>query len=277
VQRATTGRRHTRVGSITVAELIRKQPGPVRIPSFDEADTDLLVTELLGTHVDPDDELEFAAGRASKAGKVARFAGIATGVAVLGASVVAATVFAGTRPTRHQDAPLTPPLQITGVSALRPDVLDAQLGPDQPAAAAPLTSAVGPTGSLAPAPDAGPGNAPDSPPAAASSVRLPAGGPDAVRAVRQFYDLVLSQPGAALQLVDPALLGGDPRGLAQAWREVRGIQVDSVVQRPDRSVLATVVFRQVDGHAVRVEQLFWLTEGAAPRITNSEILSAQRS
>src|SRR5689334_23486203 len=49
VQRpATTGRRHTRAGSISVAELIKQQPVPMRILSNEEAATDALVTSLLG-------------------------------------------------------------------------------------------------------------------------------------------------------------------------------------------------------------------------------------
>jgi len=43
VQRpATTGRRHARAGSISVADLINQQPSPMRIPSNEEAATDAL-------------------------------------------------------------------------------------------------------------------------------------------------------------------------------------------------------------------------------------------
>ncbi|MET1072614.1 MAG: hypothetical protein ABWY11_08220, partial [Umezawaea sp.] len=83
----TTGRRHNRTGSITVAELIRNQPSPVRIPSREEADTEDLMEDVLG--------LEETDQRRSN--RAAKAAGLVAGGLVLFASVAAASILAGHR------------------------------------------------------------------------------------------------------------------------------------------------------------------------------------
>jgi hypothetical protein len=120
VEHATTGRRHSRAGSITVAELIRKQPVPIRIPSCEEADTDGFVHDLLG----PPHQ---RTARPGKARTVAKLAGIATGALVLCTSVTVASLTARDRPAVDASARLARPAEISGANALLPSFLDRQL------------------------------------------------------------------------------------------------------------------------------------------------------
>lgn len=265
---ATTGRRHSRAGSISVAELIKQQP--MRIPSSEEAATDALVTSLLG----PTENMTATTAvipavpgrrRRSKKNRVAKAAGLLTGAIVLVSSVTGAAVLAGKRPANTGIPVSERPVALSGASALRPDVLSAQLPNERP----PLPSTADtpmpqPSALLLEAPE------PTTP-------EVSVGPQPQVDVVKRFYELLTTKPNAAAKLLSPDLVGKNPKEFVEAWGMIKTVNVDQTSVRPDGSVLAVVSMQELDGSWLRIEQLFWLTDTTQPRIIGTEVLSAQRS
>ncbi|PRY43648.1 hypothetical protein [Umezawaea tangerina] len=263
----TTGRRHNRAGSITVAELIRNQPSPVRIPSREEADTEDLVEDVLGME-------ETDQRRSNRAAKAA---GLVAGALVLFASVAAASILAGNRPESTSAPRTAAAIELSGSTALRPDLLSARLG-DEPAAAP--TAETTPSASNAPIAADPRTETPSSAPPTGSAAAPPSvaiGSQPRIDVVREFYSLLPAQPAAAALLLTSDLVGGDALGFVRSWSTIKAITVDSTTQRPDGSVLAEVSMQELDGRWLRVEQLFWFGDTSVPKIVGTELLSAQRS
>jgi hypothetical protein len=274
---ATTGRRHTRAGSISVAELIKQQPAPMRILSNEEAATDALVTSLLG----PTESMSATTavipavhGRRRRTGssRLARAAGLLTGAVVLVSSIAGAAVLASKRPPNVGIPVSERPVALSGSSALRPDVLSAQLPNEHPA---PRTTAA--TQAM-PMPDPSALLLETSGAAAEPSTPEVSVGPlPQVDVVKKFYELLTTEPGSAARLLSPELVGANPAEFVRSWGRIRTVNVDQTSVRPDGSVLAVVSMQEADGSWLRVEQLFWLTSTTQPRIVGTEVLSAQRS
>ncbi|WP_367134982.1 hypothetical protein [Saccharothrix sp. HUAS TT1] len=258
MQRLTTsGRRHNRAGSVTVAELIGKQPAPVRIRTRDQAAGHVLVTDP------PADHTPAVAGRANR---TAKLAGVATGAIVLLASVAAASILAQDRPTGPDQPQVTSPAPITGSTALRPDLLVAEL------VGGPVDRAPEPVGRTAPLA----ADQPPDVPAVVSPAELALGSQPGVDVVRRFFELLPTRPGDASRLLSPDLLGGDPRDFVDSWGQVQSITIESTRLRPDGAVLAVVSMQERTGRWIRVEQVFRLTDTTVPRIVGTEVVSAQR-
>lgn len=267
---ATTGRRHTRAGSISVAELINQQPSPMRIPSNEEAATDALVTSLLGptenmtatTAVIP---VVSGRRRRQRRNRLAKAAGLLTGAIVLVSAVAGAAVLAGKRPANTGVPATERPIALSGSSALRPDVLSAQLPnenkPRQTAADTPLPQ---PSALLLETPE------PTTP-------EVSIGPQPQVDVVKRFYELLTTKPNSAAKLLSPDLVGANPKEFVESWSIIKTVNVDQTSVRPDGSVLAVVSMQELDGSWLRIEQLFWLTDTTQPRIVGTEVLSAQRS
>lgn len=270
----TTGRRHTRAGSITVAELIKKQPSPIRIPSREQAETEELVGDLLGV-----EEAGMGEGTGKRRSNSAtKAAGLVTGALVLFASVAAASILAGHRPSGPGQPTYGAPVEINGSTALRPDLLSAHLRDEstsQPTTAPGETKA--PAVLNAPI-AADPNTAPeaDEPPADAVP-NVAVGQQPKIDVVRGFFELLPAQPAAAARLLSPDLLGGSTVDFVESWGTIKAITIDSTTLRPDGSVLAVVSMQEIDGRWLRLEQLFWFADTSVPRIIGTEVLSAQRS
>jgi hypothetical protein len=279
VQRpATTGRRHNRVGSISVAELIKQQPGPVRILSTEEAGTDALVTSLLG----PTENMTATTAvipvtpgrrRRTKSSRTAKVAGLVTGAIVLVSSVAGAAVLAGNRPANVGIPGTERLVALSGSSALRPDVLSAQLPNERP----PLQTT--PDAAAAPMPQPSELLLETSAPTSAepSTPEVSVGPLPQVDVVKKFYELLMTKPGSAAKLLSPDLVGANPADFVKSWGTVKVVNVDQTSVRPDGSVLAVVSMQEADGSWLRIEQIFWLTSTTQPRIVGTEVLSAQRS
>jgi len=268
VQRpAPTGRRHTRAGSISVAELIKQQPSPMRIPSNEEAATDALVTSLLGPTETTVTIPAIAAGRRRRTAKnrAAKIACLLTGAIVLVSSVAGAALLADKRPANTGIPVSERPVALSGSSALRPDVLSAQLPNDR----APLRQT---TGVAMPQPPALLLETPEP-----TTPEVSTGPQPQVDVVRRFYELLTTKPNSAAKLLSPDLVGTDPKEFVESWSMIRAVNVDQTSLRPDGSVLAVVSMQEVNGSWLRIEQLFWLTDTTQPRIIGTEVLSAQRS
>ncbi|GAA3842151.1 hypothetical protein GCM10022243_05670 [Saccharothrix violaceirubra] len=245
MQRTTRGgRRHGRTGSVSVAELIRRQPtslrAPVRRPAAVEADVE--------PHSRPTN-------------RTARTAGFATGAFVLVAAVAAATFLAHRREPGPTNPATRSPVAISGAPALRPDKLWAELG------GTPASLSVAPFADfrideaavVVPPPEATAGSKPQ------------------VDIVRRFYELLPAKPAAAARLLSPDLVGTSPGEFVAAWEGIKAITIESTSLRPDGAVHAAVSMQGRSGDWIRVEQLFWLTDTTTPRIVGTEVISAQRS
>jgi hypothetical protein len=277
VERPKTGHRHE-AGSVTVVDLIRRQHGPVRIPSADELSTtefvgDLLGDDLLGPAPEPD--------RRGWLARSAKLAGLGVGSLVLCGSVVLASTLTH---DRHEPviAPPPAPSLLVGADALRPDALAAQLAGTHTSPIPLPTTVPAPHSRVAvahPRTVAATGTtpAPTTEPAVSSPVTTEPldGPPTAVDVVRSFFRLVATQPTAATQLVDPTLLEADPLGFARSWSSMTKITVDSVTVNPDDSVQAVVRMLEPDGTWLRVVELLHVTGGDDPVIDGAQLLSAQ--
>lgn len=273
MDRPRNGHRRHDTGSITVVDLIRRQQGPVRIPSADERDTVQFVSELLGPADTVTTDADLAGGHEHRGwlARSAKLAGLAVGsLALCGSMVVAAEL------THHRTAAtVTRPATtvLTGVGALRPDTVAAALSgpriaPPTPAhTTAPTVAGGRETGTIV----GGPPAAPAAPPAA-----QPATGSTAIGVVRTFYRLVGSDPNAAAALIDPSLLAADPIGFAQAWSALSRIDIESVQQTSAGTVQAVIRMQSLDGTWVRVVEQVHVTDGSSPVIDGAELLSAQR-
>ncbi|MCS7482251.1 hypothetical protein ACFFQW_32960 [Umezawaea endophytica] len=268
----TTGRRHNRVGSITVAELIRKQPSPVRIPSREEAETDVLVVDVLGLEESP---------HRRRPNRAAKAAGLMTGALVLFASVAAASILAGKRPQGPEEQPVAAPIELSGSTALRPDLLSARLGNDPaPVPGAAATGSPGTSPSAVPVPNAplaaDPKRDPGTPPATtAAPPTVPSTSQPKIDVVRGFYDLLPANPAEASRLLTADLVGGNTLDFIRSWSTIRAITVESTTLQPEGSVLAEVSMQELDGRWLRVLQRFWFADTSTPKIIATELLSAQ--
>jgi hypothetical protein len=242
----------------------------------------------------------------SRAAKVARFAGYTAGALALCGYVAAASLIIGRTPSIGAVAQSAQPGAITGATALRPDLLGAQLGApvdgpvapttksdETPVSSAPPTarptdeqqgtSNVGTPQATTPAtPLATPQSDSQQPVNAEPSTAEPstagpstAGPADNAEVVREFYRLIRSQPAAAFGLIDPVLRGSDRSGFVSSWSAVRAVNVERVESRPDKSILAVVSVQRSDGSWLVVQQLLRTTDTTPLRIAGVEILSAQ--
>jgi hypothetical protein len=272
VQRpTTTGRRHNRAGSITVEELIRKQPIPIRIPSVEEADTDVLVREVLGL-----EEAKYH----RRPNRAAKAMGLVTGALVLFASVATASILAGHRPENPEQPPTAAPVELSGSTALRPDLLSARLGNEEPTRAGADTPGPAPSANPLPNPPiaADPKLDPSTAPTAVvAPPRVPATSQPKIDVVRKFYQLLPANPTEAARLLTADLVGRDPLDFVRSWNTIKAITVDGTALRPDGSVLAEVSMQELDGRWLRVEQRFWFADTSTPKIIGTELLSAQRN
>ncbi|MGI5504525.1 hypothetical protein [Lentzea sp. CA-135723] len=274
---ATTGRRHNRAGSISVAELIKQQPTSIRILSNEDAATDALVTSLLG----PTENMTATTAvipvvpgrrrRDTKPSRAGRVAGLLTGAIVLVSSIAGAAILAGKRPDNAGVPVSERPVALSGSSALRPDVLSAQLPNERP----PVPT----TGTAVPMPQPSALLLEPSAQETADSAtpEVSVGPLPQVDVVKKFYELLTTKPGAAAKLLSPELVGASPAEFVKSWGTIRTVNVDQTSVRPDGSVLAVVSMQEADGSWLRIEQLFWLTSTTQPRIVGTEVLSAQRS
>jgi hypothetical protein len=249
-----------------VAELIKKQPSPIRIPSREQAETEELVGDLLG----PEE-----AGSSRRSNRAAKAAGLMTGAIVLFASVAAASFLAGHRPAGPDRPVPGAPIEISGSSALRPDLLSAHLRDES-------GSQPTDTGEAQALPNppiaADPNVEPEATAQPSDAVPNVATGPQPkIDVVRGFFELLPAQPVEAARLLSPELLGGSTGEFVESWSTIKAITIDSTTLRPDGSVLAVVSMQEIDGRWLRLEQLFWFADTSVPRIVGTEVLSAQRS
>jgi hypothetical protein len=229
-----------------------------------EADTVQFVEGLLGTADGPIEHRGWLA-------RSAKLAGLALGSLALCGSMVAASALTHHRPPAAAPRPATTTV-LTGVCALRPDTVAAQLSGKHSGTPAPQT----PTVAAGRAVGTIVGSAPPPAPPIARPAQKPAGTPTAAALVRAFYQLVRTDPNQASGLIDPALLSTDVSGFDQAWSSLSQIDIESIQPVSANSVQAVIRMRQPDGTWLRVVELLHVTDGSNPLIDGAQLLSAQR-
>lgn len=275
MDRPSNGHRRHDAGSITVVDLIRRQQGPVRIPSAEQTDTVEFVDSLLGTTMRGN--VERPRGWLARGAKLA---GLAFGSIVLCGSVYAASIL-----TQDRSQPTAPAgsdsAVLTGVGALLPDAVAAQLSDGAPTATTtarptPLTSTITGRPPAGGAAGGEPGGHPrkadpstSDPVSPAENLVSPA---DVVRA---FYQLVATDPTLATQLLSPSLLHGDGNGFDDEWQGMSGVRIESVRQTSPHGVQAVIRLREPDGTCLRVVESLHVAGGGDPLIDGAELLSAQ--
>lgn len=261
-----SGKRHVRDGSVTVAELIRRQPYFVAVPVV-PADPEIVPAPA----AEPEPQLVPEDGDRAPSLR-ARILAAAIGTVALFGAVGATAAISTTRPidTVAAHAP-SGSNAITGAGALRPDLVAQRLGylPRQvastrdielPSARTPAADEPGPGAQGGPAVH---------PPAA--DLTQP------TNVVREFYRRLQQRSDDATGLLDPELLGADSPGFRSSWAAVRQVTPDSVTAQPDGSVLGAITVRQEDGSLLHMQQRFFLTAARPPLIDRVELVSAQQS
>lgn len=260
-------------GTVTVVDLMKRQQLPVRIPSADELDRMGLVDDLLGPA--PADERH----RGWMA-RTAKLVGLGVGSLVLCGSVVAASTLTRTHRVPAPAAVAPGATLLTGVDALRPDTLAAQLSGRRPAPARVTTvpsARSAPSRTSAAYGAAGPVQAaPRTGGTAQQSVAASSGPPSPADLVREFFTEASTSPSSAAQLIDPALLATDPTGFTRSWLSTEQLTIESVRTNADGTVQAVVHLLGTDGTRMRVVELLHVTNGDNPLIAGAELLSAQR-
>ncbi|GGM58807.1 hypothetical protein GCM10012275_32480 [Longimycelium tulufanense] len=259
---STTGRRHPRSGSVSVAELIRNHP---HLRTREAIESERFVEELLG----PD--RPSAPEGPGKAVQLLRFVLVSVGVLVVCGAVGAASVIVSARPHIPTAAAAPTPTEITGPTVLRPDLLHGTLTtPAHPAVARTLRAAP-----------------PTTPPAGfepfirGAETRPITTDPSAsglgsgVEVVREFYRLLSSEPAAAFALLDQQMVGNDPLGFVSSWRTVRAVRLARVEPGRDGSVRVSVSMQRPEGDWLHTEQLLTVSRTSPPRIVGAQLLSAQ--
>jgi hypothetical protein len=268
VDRLTTGRRHVRVGSVTVTELLTKQassPAHCTDSSPTELDdaTDTIAV-VPATHRRP----------TTKAAQLAKLATLGVATAVLCGAVAVASMIAHQR--REAAQPSTrPTVRITGEQALLPDQLNkTPLAAVAPTSVHPPVAAASPEVTQQTATD--PLTSQDvSSGTTASAGTAQIGAASDLDLVREFYENLPASPTSAFELLSSDLLNTSLGEFLESWSTIHAVDGLDVVQRAD-GVLATVRLRLADGSHLRIQQLLTVAESPR-RIVGVQLLSAQHN
>lgn len=289
-----SGKRHVRDGSVTVAEIIGRQPHFVSGSPLNEIELPKPPPVPRLARERPVDEVH-------PPSLLARVATLTVGTLALLGAVGATAAISGTPPAQ-------PPAQgpagapITGENALRPDLVAQRLGYLPQRAPFPVTDTGLPSVRPTTVPSAAaPGPASQQPGAATTTGQPPgsAGSPPAglpsassapasthettaepeqpAEVVRAFYQRLRDKSGDAQSLLSPGLLGSDLPGFLLSWRSVRAVEPIAITTQPDGSVLGTVAVQQANGSWLRLQQHFSLSAAHPPVIDRVELISAQQS
>ncbi|ALG13784.1 hypothetical protein [Kibdelosporangium phytohabitans] len=291
MERPTSGRRHIRAGSVTVAELIKNRPTPVHAESHDdEAVTEQMPAGIATEPMPPISSADDAEQvqppapnthrrRPARSGQLAKLAGLGVATVVLCGSIAAASII-NTRRQASTDAAERPVAEMTDEQALLPNMFTLTAGntprittelpaPNKGSASATVDN---PAGSRRPADAKKLSGSASAPPTQTANAA-----PTDTELVREYYKLLAKHPQQAVSLLDGLLRQTDLSRFVDSWSQTRDIRVIDVQSRGDGALLAVVEMILPDGATARVQQLLRVTDGQPKRITGAEIVSAQRS
>lgn len=205
-----------------------------------------------------------------RSAQLARVAGLGVAACVLCGSVTLAAVITHNRELTAA-APANQKLEITGEQALLPDsyatVARRQPAPVKPKVPNQVRDTA--TGSF----PFTPSSTTSAPPTTSTSRHAEAN--DSMQLVRDFYQLIASDPAQAFTLLAPEALNADLGRFVQAWSAVTDVQVLEMHEQKDGSVVTVVSMRMADGSHLRLEQLLRTGGDDVLRIVGAQLLSAQ--
>ncbi|WP_133848538.1 hypothetical protein [Labedaea rhizosphaerae] len=250
-----------------MTELIRKRPAKLDVPQEHRALANALV--LASTESVKDKPTSHRRPQARSA-QLARVAGLGLAACVLCGSVTLAAVI-----TSHRDqtaAPANHKLEITGEQALLPDsfttIANQTPAPIKPEVPGQVQDTA--TGSFPYTP-----GSTSTTPAPAKVERHQPKASSAVQLVREFYELIATDPAQAFLLLAPEAFDADFTRFVEAWSSVTDVRVVEMREQKDGSVISVVSMRMADGSRLRLEQLLRTGGGGELRIVGAELLSAQ--
>jgi hypothetical protein len=147
-----------------------------------------------------------------------------------------------------------PAALIHGAQALRPDLLSRPTWP--------FLSSEG-SGSRSPA----------HPPRGADPTVDSRGG--SIKVVNDFYQRLGTDPGSAVELICPRLLGGETSAVVRSWKGMASVRPLHVDPQPDGSVVAEALAEYGDGTDLILRHRFVVQSGPQPKIISVELLAAR--
>jgi hypothetical protein len=204
--------------------------------------------------------------------QLVKVAGLGVAACVLCGSITLASVITH---NREQDAaPSGQNYEITGEQALLPEayVNAAQQQAGAPKPRIPTQVRDTASGSFPYTPDTT-SSSPKSSPATPQRPHVST----ASQLVREFYQLIASDPAQAFTLLAPDVLDADLGRFVQAWSTVTDVKVVDVQDHRDGTVTTVVSMHLSDGSNLRLKQLLRTAGGSQLRIVGAQLLSAQHS
>lgn len=280
MEQSSPGRRRARDGAITVAELVSRQPSAVR-EALHQLGVERVDAETTENGVG---DAGTGSGTAHMRSRlVPRIAVVTVCALALCGAVTAAAMITGGRTGQFAQRGSGAEVIDSGVdqlSALRPDMLGRDpataWGSSMPASTTrgqPSTTTERVNTPISP-PTVSAITPPPTTPTPTTSKR-PEIDP-AIDLVQRFFKLLPLEPNSALGLLEPRLLGDDRPGVLSAWKSVTYISVQRIESRPDDKVFAAVILNQSHGRRTYMEQLLTVSRTNPKRITDLQLISAQR-
>jgi hypothetical protein len=213
----------------------------------------------------------------------AKLAGLVVAAALLIASIVAAATLTDEQDEASGTAPEKP--EITGIAALGGFVIPPGTSSAERPATEPATGPVAANTTVTTTPEpftttgtstgSGSTSRVGQPTTTTSTTRVTTTTTDNVGRVEEFYRLVDNNPEDAAALLAPSGFGSRTDDLVRAWKAMRSVQLESVQEEADGSIRAVVVMVQPDGKELRVTHLLTMSQDAATRIAQAELVSAE--
>lgn len=196
-----------------------------------------------------------------RSARLCRTVAFAAGIALLcGAVTASATALTGPRTDRAAPTS-TAPSPVTGIAALRPDLIGATVElpptaarPTPVAESRPAPSRSGPSGG-------GPGPEQD----------------PLLGTVSAFYENAATDPEQAFGLLDPQMRGTEYRDFEQAWQGVERVNIDDIRRNGPDTTLVAVTLERSDDRVIHTLARIRVAPGGHPRIMDATLLSASRS
>lgn len=201
------------------------------------------------------------------------------GTVLLGIGTTLTSLILHGPPPGSAGAPIAQAPPVTGAQALRPDLLHRgprpfTAGPDfarPPGQQLDLDDLLG-----APRP----GTAPPRDTAAMSGLSqanpLAGSTESAVQLVTEFYRLLGTDPGRAVTLVSPGLLGSQRTEIVRSWRGLTSVRVQ-VEPLEGGSVVGELTAEHPDGRRIVLRHAFTVDVGTRPYIVGVELLTARHT
>jgi hypothetical protein len=96
-----------------------------------------------------------------------------------------------------------------------------------------------------------------------------------IKVVNDFYQRLGTDPGSAVELICPRLLGGETSAVVRSWKGMASVRPLRVDPQPDGSVVAEALAEYGDGTKLILRHRFMVGSGPQPKIIAVELLAAR--